>query len=151
MAADPVSFEDIDSSRSDFDWGSGKPLGDDAIDYSDDPRISIGAGYVTPDGYNEIIKLARDGRRSNDLYCYVSTPARRNSPSRPMRVRAKHLLERDNSGSITILEPEQFQADWERDKEVRERIKNGEENIGATWFDGRLVDVRLGEDKGEDD
>lgn len=142
MAVDPGSFEDIEGTRSDYDWGSAKPLGEDAIDYSDDPRMSVGAGYITPDGYNEIVELARDSKWSNDLYVYVSTPARRNSPSGPMHVRAKNLLERDNAGSITILEPEQFQAEWDRDKEIRERIANGEESLGATWFDGRLVDVR---------
>jgi hypothetical protein len=152
MSSDPLSNfgdESVTNGRSEYDWGSAKPLGADTTDYSDDPRVAIGAGWVSPAGFNEIVELARDGRRSNDLFCHVVTPSRRNSPSRPMRVRAKHLLEQDNSGAITLLAPEQFQADLERDTEVRERLANGDEHLGATWFDGELVDVREYDDDGE--
>jgi hypothetical protein len=32
--------------RSEYDWGSYEPLGEDTTDYSEDERIQIGAGWL---------------------------------------------------------------------------------------------------------
>jgi hypothetical protein len=130
--------------RSEHDWGGYEPLGEDAADYSEDERVQVGAGWLGPEGFFEIVELARDGRRSDDLFCRVETPSARSNGTTPMRRRVKGLLEKDNSGAITILSP----ADLEATRKGHERIRalvdsdNEGDQVSIVKINGHIVDVR---------
>jgi hypothetical protein len=130
--------------RSEHDWGGHEPLGEDATDYSEDERIQIGAGWLGPAGFFEIVSLARDGRRSDDLFCRVETPSARTNGTTPMRRRAKGLLEKDNSGAITILSPDDLEATRKGHERIQARVDSGDEDdqVSVVKINGHIVDVR---------
>jgi hypothetical protein len=144
MSTDTPSIETTGPDRPEHDWGGYEPLGEDATDHSEDERVQVGAGWLGPAGFFEIVSLARDGRRSDDLFCRVETPSARTNGTTPMRRRVKGLLEKDNSGAITILSPDDLEATRKGHERIQARVDSDDEDdqVSVVRIDGKIVDVR---------
>jgi len=147
----PTSLKTTDDNSSEHDWGGYEPIGEDATDYTEDERVQVGAGWLGPAGFFEIVELARDGRRSDDLFCRVETPSARANGTTPMRRRVKGLLEKDNSGAITILSPDGLEATRKGHERIQALADSDDEDdqVSVVRVDGKIVDVREHDENGD--